>query len=134
MAIVQFDPAAFKARFPEFANASDVTLSLIFSEAGLYIANTDASPVQDIARRTLLLYLCTAHIAYLRGQAGSVSNESAPAGTVTNATEGSVSVGIQSLYPQGSAAWFNSTQYGAQFWQATLSLRSFRYVAHPTTW
>jgi hypothetical protein len=56
-----------------------------------------------------------------------------PVGRTSNASEGSVSAGFD--YPVGSsasAAFFAQSQYGAMFWQATSSLRGFRYAAGPS--
>lgn len=133
MAIVTFDAAAFKVRYPAFASVSDAYLQACFNESGLYLSNTDCSPVQDIAQRTQLLWMLTAHIAYLSGAlnpagAGGGPN---PVGRTSSATEGSVSVSLEYGVP-GTAAWFTQTQWGAAFWQATLSLRSFRYMPRPT--
>lgn len=130
MAVVVFDAANFKIRYPEFVGVADLVLSARFDEATLYLNNTDESPVQDITRRTVLLYLLTAHIATIMGAlAGGTPG---PVGRVSSATEGSVSVGFDFSAQPGSAVWFQQTQYGASFWQATSSLRGFRYIAQPT--
>jgi len=130
MTIVAFDPVQFKARYPEFAAVSNVLLSSCFTEAGLYLSNTDASPVQSIPRRTLYLNMLTAHIAFMGG-ALSADGQPRPVGRVSQASEGSVSASFDYGTP-GTQAWFVQTQYGASFWQATSSLRSFRYIARPT--
>lgn len=128
MAVVTFDPAAFKIRYPEFVAVSDGYLQGCFNEAGLYLSNTDCSVVQDIARRQMLLWMLTAHIAYLGGalNPAGASGGPLPVGRTSSATEGSVSVSLEYGVP-GSAAWFSQSAWGAMFWQATLSLRSFRY-------
>lgn len=133
MAIATFNATAFKVRYPAFALVSDAYLQACFNESGLYLSNTDCSPVQDIAQRTQLLWMLTAHIAYLSGAlnpqgAGGGPN---PVGRTSSATEGSVSVSLEYGVP-GTASWFTQTQWGAAFWQATLSLRSFRYMPRPT--
>lgn len=130
MAAVVFNPAAFKARYPEFAQVADPTLSAYFLEAGLYLSNADNSPVQDLNRRALLLNMLTAHIGFVGGALGS-DGLPRPVGRVASASEGSVSASFESATP-GTAAWFQQSQYGAAFWQATVSLRSFRYIAQPT--
>lgn len=123
MSIVAFDPTAFKARYPAFASVDDGLLGLYFAEAALYLNNTNASIVLDVPVRTMLLYMLTAHIAFLAARdAGMV-------GRVNTATEGSVSVGSEFGPPVGSQAWFAQSQYGASFWQATLRFRTFIYVA-----
>ena len=130
MAQVVFDPTAFKARYPEFAAVSDSTLSACFTESGLYLSNADDSIVQDLTRRAMLLNMLTAHIAYLGG-ALSADGQARPVGRVSQAAEGSVSASFEYLQP-GSHSWFTQTPYGAAFWQATSSLRGFRYRARPT--
>ena len=130
MAAVVFDPTAFKARYPEFAAVSDATLTACFMEAGLYLSNADNSPVQNLTRRATLFNMLTAHVAYLGGLL-SADGMPRPVGRVSNASEGSVSAGFEYLTP-GTHAWFTQSQYGAAFWQATTSLRGFRYIARPT--
>lgn len=126
--IVTFDAAAFKIRYPEFSAVSDLTLGAYFDDAGIYLNNTDGSPV-EVGRREKLLWMLTAHIAVLSGAlTGGVV---APVGRASQASEGSVSASMEYL-PPGSQAWFVQTQYGAMFWQATVSLRGFRYAAKPT--
>jgi hypothetical protein len=130
MAAVVFDPAAFKARYPEFASVDDALLSACFTEAGFYLSNKDNSPVQDIARRSVLLNMLTAHIAYIGG-ALSVDGQPRPVGRVSQASQGSVSAAFDYAAP-GSTAWFQQSQYGVAFLQATSSLRGFRYSPRAT--
>lgn len=133
MAVVVFDPAAFKARYPAFAGVSDAVLQGCFDDATLYLSNKDCSIVQDIEKRKQLLWMLTAHIAYLGGAlnpAGS-GGGALPVGRMSSATEGSVSISTEYAAPW-SAAWFSQSSWGAAFWQATLSLRSFRYRPRPT--
>jgi hypothetical protein len=131
MTIATFDPTAFKIRYPQFVNVADVTLQAIFEEVGvLYLDNSNCSIVKDIAKRTMLLWLLVAHVAYLNGFT-SVNNEVKPVGRLSSATEGSVSINLENLTP-GSASWFQQTQWGSSFWQATTGLRSMRYFPQPT--
>ena len=130
MAAVVFNPTAFKARYPEFNAVSDVRLSLFFDEATLYLSNQPNSIVQNEAKRAVLLNMLTAHIAFIGGALSS-SGQTKPVGRVSNASEGSVSVALDYAVPY-TAAWFAQSQYGAAFWQATLSIRSFRYIPNPT--
>lgn len=133
MAAVVFGAAAFKIRYPEFVAVSDAYLGACFNESGLYLSNADCSPIQDLTRREMLLWMLTAHIAYLSGalKPGGVATGPNPVGRTSSATEGSVSVSLEYGAP-GTAAWFSQSAYGASFWQATLSLRSFRYRPRPT--
>lgn len=126
--IVVFDPAAFKARYPEFVNVSDTLLQAYFDEATIYLANTEDSRVQDVAQRGVLLNMLVAHIAQLN--AGSTTQPASPlVGRVNTATEGSVSVGADMGVVPFTAAWFLQTKYGASFWQATARYRTMQYVS-----
>lgn len=130
MTAIVFDPTAFKARYPEFAAVANATLGAYFTEAGMYLSNADTSPVQNVTRRAILLNMLTAHVAYIGG-ALSADGMPRPVGRLSQAGEGSVSASFENLTP-GSAAWFQQSQYGAAFWQATTALRGFRYIAQPT--
>ncbi len=130
MSVVVFDPVAFGARYPEFTGVATPTLQLYFNEATIYLNNTDSSPVTDGTPgglRAMLLNMLTAHIAALNS---GVNGNAAPntVGRVDSATQGSVSAHIEFQVP-GTAAWFAQTKYGAAFWQATASYRSFQYQA-----
>ena len=132
MTAVVFDPTAFKVRYPEFAAVSNANLSACFDEGCLYLSNEDNSPVQNIARRTILLNMMTAHVAYIGGTLNA-DGQPRPVGRTSSASEGSVSASFE--YPAaGSYAWFLQSQYGASFWQATSSLRGFCYRSCPTTY
>lgn len=132
MPAVVFDPVAFKARYPEFAAVANPALQLCFDEAGFYLSNANNSPVQNVTRRAVLLNMLTAHIAFIGGKL-SADGMPRPVGRTSNASEGSVSAGFEYLTP-GTHAWFTQSQYGAAYWQATSSLRGFRYRARPTVY
>ena len=132
MTAAVFDPAVFKTRYPEFAAIADARLASFFDEATLYLSNADNSPVQNVARRLQLLSMLVAHIGKLSG-ALAADGQPAPVGRVASAGEGSVNAAFEYL-PPGTHAWYSQTQYGAAFWQATLSLRRFRYTPCPTTY
>ncbi len=123
--IVAYNPTLFHARYAEFATVSDVVLGAMFTEAGLYCNNTDASPVSDPNERAMLLNMLTAHIAKLAGLI-SPDGQSLPVGRMSAAGQGSVSAGFDYAVP-GTAAWFAQTQYGAAFWQATSGYRGMSY-------
>lgn len=129
MAAVVFNPAAFKAAYPEFSAVPDATLNAYFLRSQLFLVNEDC-PVQDEAKRLQLYWLLVAHIAQLSG-ALNPGGIPGPVGRTSSATEGSVSVSLDFNATMG-ASWFVQTSYGAQFWAATAYLRSFRYVARPT--
>lgn len=132
MPAVTFNAAAFKVRYPEFAPVADALLGEYFKEAGLYLSNADNSPVRNVDRRAVLLNMLTAHVAALGG-ALSADGMPRPVGRISQASEGSVSASFEDApATPGSGAWFRQTQYGAAYWQATSSLRGFRYIAQPT--
>lgn len=130
MPAVTFNATGFKARYPEFAAVADATLTAFFDEATMYLSNTD-SPVQSLTRRAVLLNMLTAHVAYLAGVL-SADGMPRPVGRLASASEGSVSAAFEGPTP-GTGAWFQQTQYGGAFWQATSAVRGFRYIACPTT-
>jgi len=124
MGVVVFSASEFRGQFPEFASNAGFTDAMLggcFARSGMMLNNTDASPVSDLTIRALLLYLLTAHVAAL-WQRGSGS-----VGRIASAGEGSVSASFDMPSTVG-AAWFNQTQYGAQYWQAVLPYRLGRYI------
>lgn len=85
----------------------------------LYLSASDTSITADV-------------YVYQTSQVTGGNGAARPVGRTSNAAEGSVSAGFE--YPVGSspsAAFFTQSQYGAMFWQATSSLRGFRYAAGP---
>lgn len=134
MAIVVFVPADFKTVYPEFSAVPDVQLEYYFAQAEIYLDNTNASPVQNVSTRKILLWMLTAHIAQLAGvleNSGGGSSGLVPVGRTSSATEGSVSVDFEYKAP-GTAQWYVQTQYGAAYWEATSSVRTIHYLARPT--
>lgn len=125
---VVLDVAQFQGQFPEFSNATSDQVNFAFSESTLFCSNTDSnSPVSDLGVRRVLLYLLTAHILLIRYG----SNTEPPKGLVGRveiAKEGSVQARADMGPASGSAAWFNQTKYGAEYWAATLRFRTARYV------
>lgn len=127
MAIAVFDYTAWSTRYPELAGAVDQALATaLFAEAGLYLDNTDYSPVQDVATRLILLNMIVAHLAALGGALDG-GTPSGMVGRVTSASEGTVRVEVDSGLEPGGAAWFAQTPYGFSFWQATKRYRMMQY-------
>jgi len=131
MAIAAFDYAAWVLRYPEFGAVSAERAALFFAEAGLYLDNTDASPVGDVTYRGVLLNMLTAHIAALSGALEADGKPSGLVGRISSASEGQVSVSVDAGALPGSAAWFTQTPYGLAYWQATKRLRGASYVPAP---
>ena len=135
MGVAIWSQAAFLARYPEFAaacNANPPLFASLFAEAGLYLNNTDCSVVQDVNLRGVLLNMITAHIAFIGGVL-TADGQPKPVGIVQSASQGSVSVSLQNVTPMpGTGAWFQMSQYGAAFWQATTCYRGMFYAPQPT--
>lgn len=128
MAVAAFDFAAWSARYPELGAVGSTLAASFFSEATLYLDNTDASPVTDAGQRLVLLNMLTAHIAALAGFGG---RDPGMVGRVSSASEGSVSISADAGALPGSAAWYQQTSYGMSYWQATKPFRSAVYVPAP---
>lgn len=118
MAVVEFDPAAFREAYPRFSAdlISDAQLEQAFDLACLLLDNTDASPVpydpeHGVMIRKTLLWLLVCHLATMAlwptGQSGPIAS----------ATEGSVSVSF-SIPQNAGKAFYNQTPCGQSFWQA----------------
>lgn len=139
MTAVTFDPAAFKGRYPEFKAVAEATLDAVFDEACLLIDNSDASPVSDVMRRKIMLWLAVAHLAKLGGlaeQAAGIASGT-PAGRITNAREGSVSVSFSVGHETDENAFWLQTAYGQQLWKLMAPYRQAVYVpgtAYPPSW
>lgn len=129
--IVVFDPTEFKAAYPAFATVADGLLEGDFAVAEMFLNNSCCSVVRDANRRQLLLYMVTAHVAYLlQGENGKPP--SGIVGRINQATEGSVSVGAAYVNDMSmTEAYFSQSPYGVMFWTATANYRSFHYVAPP---
>ena len=134
-AVATFDPAAFRAQFTAFAtDPSDAVLQGWFDLAGeVYLRNDGSGPVRSVGAQTNLMYLLTAHLTQLfNGPDGSASGGSGLVGRISSATEGSVTVATEYESTMNSK-FFDQTEYGAAFWQATASWRTFpAYIPGPT--
>lgn len=118
--------------FPLLANTGPDQAAAYFSLATLYLNNTGRGGlVRDNTAQTQLMYLLTAHIAFLNnGDINSAPQSAAVAGHMDSANQGSVSiqVSVASNVPL-EAAFFMQTQYGLMFWQATAQYRTARFRA-----
>jgi len=133
---VTFDYGTWITRYPQFScSVTKQQASLLFDEATLYL-NNDMWPTCSGAKRLVLFGMLVAHIAELNARAVRAGVGSAMTGQVNNASEGSVSIGLQPLGATGAgdspgAAWYNQTPYGAAFWRATSGYRMARYIPGP---
>lgn len=122
---VVFDYTGWATRYPTLAGfTSEPLAQMYFDEATLYCDNTDASPVPE-SRRLLLINMLVAHLAELNNPSrGGLT------GRISSASEGSVSVSTEAV-AAGSPGWYATTNYGAQYWQATKPYRRFQYFPGP---
>lgn len=127
MGVVVFDLTVFRTRYAEFSTVPDPVLNAYFSEATMYLNNTDNSRVSDVGQRGVLLNMLTAHIAALNsGVNGNAPSELV--GRISSASQGSVSVSADMGPTTNSEAWYQQTKYGAAYWQATAPYRTAIYV------
>jgi hypothetical protein len=128
---VSFDFTSFSAAYPEFVYLGSAQINEYWNMATVLHANDGTGPVPTATIQTTLLNALTAHIAYmfsgLEGQGASPL-----VGQVTTATQGSVNVGVQALYPPGSAAWYTQTKYGALYYAMCAAFRVALYVPGPS--
>lgn len=134
---VQFNYANWIAMFPEFTSPPGPSQALVENQyvsiAETLLVNNGSGPVSTAQIQTTLLNTLVAHVAALffgvptfSGGAWTFSN-SPLVGRITNATQGSVSVGVD-MPSNPSSAWFNQTKYGALYWQMIAPYRTYRYI------
>lgn len=141
---VTFDVAKWKGMYPEFAAATDPQAEGWFTRATFIVGNDWASPANRVAGMLeSLLYLLTAHIAWLNmprdaaGNFSSTGSASQLVGRIDSASEGSVSVHAD-LGGGGDSSpsqwWYMQSRYGAEYWAATAGFRTAHYVPRPAPW
>lgn len=136
MAIAKFDYNLWVACFPELSQVNEAMAGMFFRTAEIMLNNTDTSMVSDATVRLDMLNYIVAHIASLRGyptKAGKTASPSGVVGRISNATEGSVSVGttLDLSGDSNSAAFWTQTQYGMIFWKMIAPYRGFKYRSPP---
>lgn len=128
---VSFSPSEFTDMYPAFVKVPDAALIANFELATLALNNSVASIVRNVGTRQSLLYLATAHYtALLNGVNGDPPNPTL-VGRITSANQGSVSVSTEFKSDSESAAFWNTTTWGASFWQLTARFRTSRYLGSP---
>lgn len=132
-AVVQFNYANWIALYPEF-NVPAAQVAVTPAQAQNYFtlataiqANDGSGPTDDAALATTLLYLLTAHFAYVMGTAASGGSGSTLVGQMTNASEGSVSVGVAALAIGGIKSMLLGSKYGAEWLLLTAPWRRMHY-------
>lgn len=123
---IPFDYAAWVALYPEFTNVTQPQAQGFFALATESWSNDGSGPIDNAQQQTSLLYLLTAHIAYLLAPVSAGGSGSGVVGRITNASEGSVSVAVNGG-GSGNSWWYLQSKYGALFWMLTRQYRQFRY-------
>lgn len=130
---VTFVYADWVAIYPQFVAVNQAAAQSFFDLATLYCANR-LGPVRTVAQLTSLLYMLTAHVAWLMSPRDAAGNPSSTGtqtqsavGRMNSATEGSVSISTENNYPEGTAQWYQQTPWGSAFWAATAIYRTMRY-------
>ena len=120
--VVVFDANEFLALYPQFQNVfTPEQLGVFFNVACLLCDNTPNSKITDLTERKTLLYMLVCHIATLQQRGTALP------GLITSATEGKVSVSLQTYAKDPN--WYNQTQCGSMYWLATAKYRvGMRYV------
>lgn len=121
-----FDYASWLLRYPEFSRVPQTLVEMIASQdVPLYL---DIGRLSE-DRQPAILNLMVAHLVALSPSSGSAQAAGGLVGRITSASEGSVSVSADAGSTTSlTQAWYLQTQYGAEVWVATASLRRFRYV------
>ena len=119
--VVDFDVNDFKLYHRGMEEVPKEELQALFKSACLLLNNTLNSIVTDLEERKLLLYLLVCHLYQLAERGGEM------VGQMTGASQGKVSISITGI---ANANWYQQTQCGALFWQATAKYRrGVRYIA-----
>lgn len=130
-AIVAFDYNSFISQYPEFAYIQAPQVETYWNIATIYCRVDGGGPVPTAALVTSLANMLTAHIAYLFAPSPSGIPNSTIVGRISNASEGSVSVGVENQYPPGTPQWYQQSKYGSLYWAATAPYRTMRYIPSP---
>lgn len=140
---VTFDFPTFTALFGEFAPIGATLANAYFMRAtGSIIANATTNPMFGDGNLPYLIYLATAHVAWLNCPKDANGNPAgasgAPAsqlvGRINSASQGSVSVQAEwpANDPSAQEKFLMQTKYGAEYWAATAQYRTAQYAARPT--
>jgi Protein of unknown function (DUF4054) len=142
---VSFSYATFIASFPEFSALSSGQVQAYFNRAtGSIIGNSVTNPIFNDGNLPYLIYLATAHVAWLNcpkdanGNPAATGANSPPAnlvGRISTANEGSVSLALEWPLDGNSSAqekYLSQTKYGVEFWAALAPYRTAQYAARPT--
>ena len=144
--VVTFSFATFVGYFPEFAGISPGLAQAYFNRAtGSIISNYETNPAFPDGNLPYLIYLATAHVAWLyctKDLSGNPTSDPSAAqppsplvGRISQASEGSVSVSTEYPLDGNSSAqekYLSQTKYGIELWAALAPYRTAQYAARPT--
>jgi hypothetical protein len=131
--IATFLYSEFVGIYPEFNGAAQGACANNFTIATTMLNNCCSSPVRDPNVRLALLYMLTAHITFLNTPCPANNQQpTSVVGRISDATQGSVSVGAEMAGATMQSAYFLQTKYGAQFWQSTAGYRTMHYYGAPS--
>lgn len=107
--VLEFNIEDFRLLYPRFADLSDEVLTLTFKQAALFVGNPGRRNIQPLEKREAIIFALMCHrlTKYLDGINGA-------AGPVSNATEGSVSIGFAIPSLNNHPYWY-STSCGQEF-------------------
>lgn len=116
---VEWNETEWRALYPQFSTVTSEQLSALWKLATTIVDNSEGAlipydPDHGIYIRQIVLYALMCHLATIATQ-----DQAGQPGTLTNASEGSVSAGFyMPQFPQGgvSAAWYNQTPCGRTVW------------------
>jgi hypothetical protein len=140
---VIYNLQTFLGIFPEFSGLNSTQCQAYFTRAtGSIIGNSCTNPAFNDGNLPYLVYLATAHVAWLNSPKDANGNPAAtgaPAsplvGRISTASEGSVSVATEYPLDGGSSAeekYLAQTKYGVELWAALAPYRTAQYAARPT--
>lgn len=140
---VTFDFPTFTGLFPEFTPIGASLGNAYFTRAtGSIIANATTNPIFGDGNLPYLIYLATAHVAWLNCPKDANGNPAGPngapasqlVGRINSASQGSVSVQTEwpANDPSAQEKFLSQTKYGAEYWAATAQYRTAQYAARPT--
>lgn len=116
---VEWNETEWRTLYPQFTAITSEQLAALWKMATSIIDNTEGShipydPDTGIYVRQIILYALMCHLATIATQ-----DQAGQPGTLTNASEGSVSAGFyMPQFPGGgvTGAWYNQTPCGRTVW------------------
>lgn len=129
--VAELSVAEWRARYPQYDNLTDEQIEDLLLDATDYLENTPCSIVSNLDKRKRLIYLLTAHLAFLFYPDVNGDGGTGFVGRIGNATEGSVSISSGISGVPFKAEFFMQSKYGYDFWERTKIYRMGLYVPGP---